>query len=122
MELLEESDVPSPLVAKFLTQKEKEKESDPDVPHEMIKLFLETIEGFIKQVEKNTTMTVVSIKKKLFGWIKRGGAFFRSARTCDTLTAQIQRAKERNELLAAMREWIAQPNHTFANEWDRADT
>ena len=50
MELLEESDVPSLLVAKFLTQKEKEKETDPDVPHEMIKLFLETIEGFIKQV------------------------------------------------------------------------
>ena len=104
MELLEESDVPSPLVAKFLTQKEKEKETDPDVPYEMIKLFLETIEGFIKQVEKNTTMTVVSIKKKLFGWIKRGGAFFRLAHTCDTLTAQIQKAKERNELLAAMRE------------------
>ena len=121
VELLEESDVPSTLVAKFLTEKERKKEVESDLPHEMIKLFLETIEGFIKQIEKNTTMTVVSIKKKLFGWIKRGGVFFRSARTCDTLTVRIQKAKERDELLAAMREWVDQPNYTFANEWERAE-
>jgi len=106
VELLEESDVPSTLVAKFFTEKEKEKEVEPDLLYKVIKLFLETKEGFIKQIKKNTTMTVVSIKKKLFGWIKKSGVFFRSIRTCDTLTAQIQKTKERIELLAVMKEWV----------------
>ena len=70
MELLKETDVPSTLVSKFLVEKEKKRDVESDLPHEMIKLFLETIEDFIKQIERNTTMTVVSIKEKLFGWIK----------------------------------------------------
>ena len=85
----------------FLSDKKKEPQTD--LPHEIIKLFLETIEGFIQQIEKNATMSLISIKKKLFGWIKRGGAFFRSAHTCDTLITQVQGVKKRSELIALMK-------------------
>ena len=56
-----------------------------------------------------------------FGYIVWTWFFRHVWPSCDTLTAQIQNAKERDELLAAMREWIDQLNHTFANEWDCAD-
>jgi hypothetical protein len=89
-----------------------------DLSHEMIKQFIETIQSFMKQITKNEAMTPVSIKKKLFGWIKRGGAFFKAGRTCNVLTKQVETVNDRDFLLALMNEWITQLNFTFTNKWN----
>jgi hypothetical protein len=118
VKLVEETELPVELVVDFMNQQLKAKTRDDDLPHEMIKQFIETIQSFMKQITKNEAMTPVSIKKKLFGWIKRGGAFFKAERTCDVLTKQVETANDRDSLLALMNEWITQSNFTFANEWN----
>ena len=65
MELLEESDVSSTLVAQFLFEKKKKPQTD--LLHEMIKLFLETIKGFIQQIEKNATIHSYPSKRSFLG-------------------------------------------------------
>jgi hypothetical protein len=49
-------------------------------------------------VRKNPNITLLSIKKKLYSWIKHGSVFLRSMRTIDQLSTHIKETKTKKEL------------------------
>jgi hypothetical protein len=112
---VEPEEVPTELFMKYT---ELNPISAEKLPHKMIKLLLETLEGYLEMVRKNPNITLLSMKKKLYSWIKRGGTFLRSTRTIDQLSTHIKETKTKEELEHLVQPWLDKPNFTFKYEWD----
>jgi hypothetical protein len=90
------------------------------LPHDMIKLLLNTIELYLNQIRRSNKLTIAAIKRKIRSWIGYGGTFLKSKRTIMRLTEQINKAEDKDEIISILQTWITSPNYTFIEEWDYA--
>jgi hypothetical protein len=112
---VEPEEVPTELLMKYT---ELNPIGAEKLPHKMIKLLLETLERYLEMVRKNPNITLLSMKKKLYSWIKCGGTFLCSTRTIDQLLTHIKETKTKEELEHLVQSWLDKPNFTFEYEWD----